>query len=320
MKNAKKTTTIIFAIIILLILGNGSFVVTQENDYKLIRQFGKIQKIIETPGLSVKIPFIQTVDTVPKEILLYDLPVSDVITSDKKSMMIDSYVLWKVSEPKKFAQTLSGSTANAEARINTIIYNAIKNTISNMTQDEVIKSRDGKITVTLSEAEEDLKSNDIKLEDTEETVDIKSLTEEIMANISASYDNYGIDILTVEVKKLDLPDDNKSAVYSRMISERENIAAQYGAEGKSEAKVIQNTTDKEVSIMKSTAEAEAEKIIAEGEAQYMQILSEAYNDEAKGEFYGYVRSLDAARESLQGNNKTLILSKDSPIAQIFYNR
>lgn len=320
MKQIKKTTTIIVAAIILLILSSTSFVVAQENEYKLIRQFGKIQRVIDAPGLSVKIPFIQTVDTVPKEILLYDLPVSDVITSDKKSMMIDSYVLWKVTDPKKFAQTLSGSSANAEARINTIIYNAIKNTISGMTQDEVIKSRDGKITITLSETEEELKSNDLKLDDVSEVVEIKSLTEEIMANISSSYDNYGIEILTVEVKKLDLPDDNKSAVYSRMISERENIAAQYEAEGKSEAKVIQNTTDKEVSIMTSTAEAEAEKIIADGEAQYMQILSEAYNDEAKSEFYAYVRSLDAARDSLQGNNKTLILSKDSPIAQIFYNR
>ena len=86
------------------------------------------------------------------------------------------------------------------------------------------------------------------------------------------YEQYGIDILAVEVKKLDLPDDNKQAVYTRMISERENIAAQYTAEGASQAQIIQNTTDKEVSIMLSEADAQAEQTIAEGEAEYMKIF------------------------------------------------
>ena len=123
--------------------------------------------------------------------------------------------------------------------------------------------------------------------------------------------------MTVEVKKLDLPDDNKNAVYTRMISERENIAAQYTAEGEAQAKMIQNTTDKEVSIMRSTAQAKAEKIRAEGEAEYMKILSEAYNDKNKSEFYSFVRSLDAAKESMKGSNKTLILPSDSPLTEVF---
>ena len=123
--------------------------------------------------------------------------------------------------------------------------------------------------------------------------------------------------MTVEVKKLDLPDDNKQAVYTRMISERENIAAQYTAEGKSEAKIIENTTDKEVSIMLSDAQAKAEATIAEGEAEYMRILSDAYSDPEKTDFYSFVRALDALKESISGDNKTVILSDDSPIAQIF---
>ena len=187
-----------------------------------------------------------------------------------------------------------------------------------MTQDEVIRSRDGKMTITnVAEITEDVTNNDLQVETTE-VVDIKSLTEEIMDQIGTVYDQYGIVILTVEVKKLDLPDDNKNAVYTRMVSERENIAAQYTAEGASQAKIIQNTTDKEVSIMVSEAEAKAEKLVAEGEAQYMKILSDAYNDEEKSEFYSFVRSLDAVKESMKGNNaKTLILPADSPIASLF---
>ena len=307
----------ILAVLLLLLLGN-SIVVCRENEYKLIRQFGKVQRVVSASGLTFKVPFIQSVDTVPKEILIYDLPASDVITSDKKSMIVDSYVLWRVEDPLKFTQTLANSIYNAENRINAIVYNATKNTVSNMTQDEIIKSRDGKMTVTAVDAGEDIESNDLILEEKTEVVEIKSLTEEIMDSIGDNYQQYGISILAVEVKKLDLPDDNKQPVYTRMISERENIAAQYTAEGASQAQMIQNTTDKEVSIMLSEANAQAEQLIAEGEAEYMRILSDAYSDETRSDFYAFVRSLDAAKESLKGSNeKTLILPADSPIARIF---
>lgn len=307
----------LFIVFAIVIVGSNSMVVTKANQYKLIRQFGKVQRIISEPGLSFKVPFIETVDVIPKELLLYDLPASDVITSDKKSMIVDSYVLWRVTDPLKFAQTLSGSVVNAERRIDTIVYNATKNTISNMKQDEVIVSRDGKMTITIDQTETDVVNNDMELPVESEVIEIKSLTEEIMDQIANVEEQYGIEIVTVEVKKLDLPDDNKQAVYTRMISERENIAAQYTAEGKSQAKMIENTTDKEVSIMLSNAQAQAEAIIAEGEAEYMRILSDAYSDPDKADFYSFVRALDALENSMAGDNKTIILSDDSPIAQIF---
>lgn len=143
------------------------------------------------------------------------------------------------------------------------------------------------------------------------------LTNAILDNIGSTMNQYGITLLTVETKRLDLPSDNKAAVYERMISERDKIAATYSAEGNSEAQIIRNATDKEISIMLSTATAEAERITAEGEAEYMRILSQAYADQSRTEFYSFVRALDAARLSLNGKNKTLILSPDSPIAQIF---
>lgn len=318
-RRSRKTGWLGWAIAaIALWIGLSSMIICKEDEYKLIRQFGRVERVVTQAGISFKIPLIESVDTVPREILLYDLPASDVITSDKKTMIIDSYVLWRVTDPLKFAQTLSYSVANAENRIDTWVYNAMKNTISSMKQDEVIKSRDGKMTVTVQEDEVVAGSNDLILEQKEEVIEIKSLTEEIMEHIGTIYDQYGIEIMAVEVKKLDLPDDNKQAVYTRMISERENIAAQYIAEGQSEAKIIQNTTDKEVSIKLSEAEAKAEQLIAEGEAEYMNILSDAYNDASKSEFYSFVRSLDAAKASMKGSgSKTLILPADSPIAEVF---
>ena len=124
--------------------------------------------------------------------------------------------------------------------------------------------------------------------------------------------------MVIETKQLDLPNDNKEAVYERMISERGNIAATYTAEGAAEAQKIRNTTDKEVTILLSEAQKNAEVLKAEGEAEYMRILSEAYADTSRTDFYSFVRSLDALKESVKGDNKTVILDKNSPIAKIFY--
>ena len=318
-KDGTKTKSIVIALLLIgIIVLVNSMVITRQNQFKLIRQFGRVDRVVTDAGLSFKIPFVESVDVIPKELLLYDIAASDVITSDKKTMIVDSYVLWHVTDPLKVAQTLSCSVNNAEGRIDAIVYNAMKNTISNMKQDEVIRSRDGKMTVTVDEPEEAVTNNDMEIStEKEDVIEITSLTEEIMSQINHVEGQYGIEIVTVEVKKLDLPDDNKQAVYTRMISERENIAAQYTAEGKSEAKIIENTTDKEVSIMLSDAQAKAEATIAEGEAEYMRILSDAYSDPEKTDFYSFVRALDALKESISGDNKTVILSDDSPIAQIF---
>ncbi len=283
----KKTIIVIVVALVCIITFGSSVVVTQEDEYTLIRQFSRVSRIVETAGLSFKIPFIETTYTLPNEILIYDLDSSDVITKDKKTMICDSYVLWQIDDSLKFSQTLN-SVTNAERRIDTVVFNATKNVISSMTQDEVISGRAG------------------------------SLQSTILENIGTGMEQYGLSILEIETKRLDLPSDNKSAVYERMISERDNIAATYVAEGSAEAQLIQNQTDKEVAIKLSEAEKQAEILRAEGEAEYMRILSEAYGDESRADFYIYVRSLDAAKLSLQGGNKTLILSADSPIAQIFY--
>ena len=284
--NGKKIGILIGVSAVVVAVG-ASVTVTQQNEYKLIRQFGKVDRVISSSGISFKIPFIESTQSLPKETLLYDLAASDVITKDKKTMISDSYVLWKISDPLKFAQTLNSSVESGESRINTAVYNATKNAISSMSQDQVITSRDGE------------------------------LSDMVMEAIGTNMDQYRIELLKFETKQLDLPDDNKEAVYERMISERDNIAATYKAEGNSEAKVIRNKTDKEVAIQISDAKKQAEILEAEGEQEYMKILAQAYGEEDRSEFYSFVRSLDALKTSMKGEDKTVILSADSPIAQIF---
>ena len=289
MKKGKSKWIILAVILVgIFVAANSFLVVTYPNEYTVIKQFGKIVDIRQTPGLSMKIPVVQTAEKIENEVLLYELAVSDVMTKDKKSMIADCFVLWKIDDPYKYTQTLSAQKSNAEFRIDTIVYNSLKNVISSKSQEEVISGRDGELAAA------------------------------IVANIGDTLEQYGITLLAVETKSLDLPDENKNAVYERMISERNNIAATYQAEGQEEAKQISNNTTAEIIVMQSEADAKAAEIIAKGEAEYMRILSDAYNDPDKADFYIFLRSLDAAKKTMTGNNKTLIIDETSPIAQIFY--
>ena len=144
-----KNISLILLVLALLIIGSSSIVVTNENEYSLIRQFGKVDHVVSSAGVTFKIPFVQSVDKLPKEILLYDLSSSDVITSDKKTMICDSYILWQINDPLKFAQTLNSSISNAESRLDTIVYNSTKNIISSTTQNDVISGRDGELAAAL---------------------------------------------------------------------------------------------------------------------------------------------------------------------------
>ncbi len=275
---------IVLAVLAVMVISSGFYVVHQ-NEYVTVRRFGKIIAIEKEPGLHFKVPVVDDTQSISAKVVLYDIPASDVITKDKKSMITDTYVLWKVSDPRKYVQTLNAIEARAEERIEASVYNATKNAISSMTQDEVIEARGEQLTTHITEEAE------------------------------ADMEGYGITIVQAQIKALDLPDDNKQAVYDRMISERNNIAASYTAEGEAEAQKIHNQTDKQVAIVTAQAQKDAAVLEAEGEASYMETLSQAYDTEDKADFYSYLRGLDALKASMVGD-KTIVLDKNSELAKI----
>lgn len=349
---------ILAALVVVYLLVNMAAVITYPNQYKVIKTMGKISRVTTEPGFSFRIPLLQSETTISKARQLYDIAPTEIYTSDKKKMEVDAYIIWRVTDPVKFTQTLNSSTASAESKISAMVYGSLKATVSSTSQEELIASRDA----ALDKAEEDdaldvevqdITSEDLK-EDTEassgagstgaagtettgteskeqskETEDgmtvidentrVISLSNKILEQLNKDYDpeQYGIEIQMVKIKKLDLPDENKDAVYNRMITERKNIAAAYKAQGESEAQKIRNTTDRETAVMLSEAEATASRLEAEGEAEYMRILSDAYNDPDKAEYYLFVRQLDAAKKSLENGNTTLFLDSDSPLASVF---
>jgi len=323
---------IVVIMILASLIFNGIAYTTYENEFSVVKQFGRIVAVNNEAGLRFKNPFTQEVNYISKAVRLYDMNPSEIITSDKKSMILDCYVLWKVTDAKLFTSALNASEPTAQSRLDVVVFNAIKTTVSSMSQDEIIASRNGNKDIEAVEVSlDDVAINDLdeeeaggEAEDATEKAEADtavksvSISDKLLASVGNQCDQYGIEITDIEIKILDLPDENKDAVYERMITERKNIATAYKAQGQSAAQMIKNTTDREVSVMLSEANANAEKTIAEGEAEYMRILADAYNDPEKADFYLYTLQLDSLEKSLAGSkNNVLIIDQNSPFASIF---
>ena len=288
MKNAKWIVLGIAALIVLMVL-SGCFFTVAEDEYACTVRFSKIISTTADAGLHFKLPFIDSVKYFTKATQLYDIPPSEVLTSDKQNMTVDCYILWSISDPKLFYQTL-GSTATAEQRLDALTYNELKTVMGTLAQSDIINMEDG------------ARRNDI------------------YSNIASDVDRlartYGIRVEDVKIKQFDLPESNLNAVYSRMISERNQMAEKYTADGNYEASIIRNNVDKKVNIIVSDAEAEAAKLVAEGEGEYMRMLAAAYDSDDKKDFYEFNLALDALKKSLKGDEKTVILDGSSALAQI----
>ena len=285
-----KTKTILIVIALLALIGlTNSLYTVAENEYACTVRFSKIIDTTDEAGLHFKVPFIDSVKYFTKATQLYDIPPSEVLTSDKQNMTVDCYILWSISDPKLFYQTLV-STGIAEDRLDNLTYNELKTVMGTLAQSDIINMNDG------------AERNEI-YEGISTSVDCEALKD-------------GIHVEDVKIKQFDLPDSNLTAVYSRMISERNQMAEKYTADGNYEASIIRNDVDKQVNILVSNANAEAAKLEAEGEAEYMRLLAEAYDTKDKKEFYEFTLALDALKKSLEGEEKTVILDGNSELAKI----
>ena len=260
---------ILAALIVIYLLVNMAAVITYPNQYKVIKTMGKISRVTTEPGFSLRIPLIQSETTISKARQLYDIAPTEIYTSDKKKMEVDAYIIWHVTDPIKFTQTLNSSTAGAESKISAMVYGALKATVSSTSQEELIASRDAALDKTEEDDALDVEVQDITSEDLkeetgtntesseagstgeagtagtgtdsqeqpketedgmtviDENTRVISLSNKILEQLNKDYnpEQYGIEIQMVKIKKLDLPDENKDAVYNRMITERKNIAA-----------------------------------------------------------------------------------------------
>ncbi len=285
----KRNILLIVVLVLVLIVAAECLFTVREDEYACTVRFSKIIDTTDQAGLHFKMPFVDSVKYFSKATQLYDIPPSEVLTSDKQNMTVDCYVLWSIADPKLFYQTL-GSKSVAEQRLDALTYNELKTVMGTLAQADIINMDDAS------------KRNDIY--------------GGIATDVDALARTYGIRVEDVKIKQFDLPESNLNAVYNRMISERNQMAEKYTADGNYEASIIRNDVDKQVNILVSDAKAQAAKLEAEGEQKYMEMLAEAYDTQDKKDFYEFTKALEALKASLNGNEKTVILDGNSELAQI----
>jgi len=273
----RKQTIIPIAIIAVLIVFNMSVFTIDETQQSVVLQFQRIVKEIQDPGLHFKIPFIQSVDVFEKRLLEYDSAPREIITQDKKTLVVDNYARWKIINPTRFYETVRNESGG-QARLDDIIYSDLRNELGKFTLQEIVRDK----------------------------------REEIMKAVTTLSDEkcrqYGIEIVDVRIKRADLPEQNEKPVYERMRAERKRQANLYRSEGEEESLKIKAETDKEKTIIISEAYKTAEQIRGEGDAQALTIYANAYNQDA--EFFQFMRTLEAYSKTLK-NQTTLVLPPDS---------
>ncbi|GAF67058.1 protease modulator HflC [Alkalihalobacillus trypoxylicola] len=279
-------TAVVLIVLISVIISN--LFIVEQGEYKVVRQFGEVVRIEGEPGLSYKIPFVQTVTTLPKYQLVYDIPTAEIHTRDKKRMLADYYAVWRIESPQQMISN-ARTIENAEAIMGEIIFSAIRAELGQLDFDSII-----------NDESESSRGN------------VSELVRE-RVNASLESGNYGITLSDIRMKRADLPEENEEAVYRRMISERQTTAQDYLSEGDAEATRIRASTDMRVQEIVATATADANEIIAEGESEAARIYNEAFGQDI--EFYSLYRTLESYKKTI-GNDTVIVLPADAPYTRL----
>jgi membrane protease subunit HflC len=283
MKNTTLWAVVIIIVFFGILFGTTAFYIVDQTQQAVVLRFGNIVSIRTEPGIYVKTPFIDNVVKLEKRIMIYDIPVERVITSDRRTILADTYAIWRIEDPQKFIETLR-TVEVAMTRIDDIVYSHARDVIGNYTFPEVL------------------------------SLQRQTILEEIKNRSEASLEDFGINVVDVRLKRTDLPQENTEAVYERMKSERYAMAAQLRAEGEKEAQRMKAEADREASRIRSDAQREADIIRGTGEASAINIYSEAYSLDQ--DFFELQKITDIYKDSF--NNSVLLIPNDSPLLELFY--
>jgi modulator of FtsH protease HflC len=277
---------LIIAILLLVLILSNLFIV-KENEYKVVRQFGEVVRIIEEPGLNYKIPFLQSVTTLPKYQMIYNVQEAEINTKDKKRLIIDNYTVWRIEDPKKLIAN-ARTVVNAETKMAEFVFSTVRTELGRLNYDEIIN---------------DEKSSRGSLND-----QVTEIVNELLAK-----DEYGIVVTDVRMKRTDLPAENEQSVFTRMISERESTAQGYLSKGDADKNRIIADTDREVKEMLAKAKADAEVIRSEGENEAAKLYNTSYSKDP--EFYELYRTLQSYKQTID-EETVIIIPFDSPYASL----
>jgi modulator of FtsH protease HflC len=265
-----------------------TFFSVKEAEFVLVTQFGRPVRTITEAGLHAKWPF-QSATYFDRRLRIYNPRPSEFLTRDKKNLVVENYVAWKIQDPERFIQSV-GDGVGAEMRLHDIVWSGLSAALGAHDLDSLVT---------------------VSVQDTEAT---KSLMDQLTATTDrAALDRYGIDVVDVRIKRLNLPEQNKQSVYARMRAERERIARQYRAEGEEQALSIRADADKQKEEILSVAYRDAEKIRGQGDAESTRIYGQAYGRNPR--LYKLLRTLDSYKKVID-DKTTAILSSDSELLKV----
>jgi membrane protease subunit HflC len=264
----------------------GSLFVVEEGNKAIVIQFGKVQRDSETgdttvfePGLHLKLPFFDRVVRLDARIQTLDEVPDRFVTAEKKDLIVDLYVKWKIEDFAKYYLATGGIKAGAEILLQQKVNNALRSEFGTRTIQEIVSG------------------------------ERSELMDEAMAQASTSSDELGIQIIDVRVKQINLPLEVRNFIFQRMRSEREAVAREHRSEGKEKAEFIKADIDAKITVMLADAERNLRKLRGEGEAQAAQIYAETYTKDP--EFYRFLRSMDAYKKSFSSKQDVLVVEPDS---------
>ena len=273
----KKWLIVIGIVLVVLIIGGSPFFIVDVTQTAIVVQLGKPVRTVIEPGFQFKIPFIQNVIHFDKRLLDYDTTSQDVITQDKKTLLLDNFAKWRIKDPLKVYEAFQTQQA-ALGRLDDIIYSELRVELGRHDLVEIVSTARSKIMETVT----------------------------ARANVKAAA--YGIELDDVRIKRADLPEQNEKAVFTRMEAEREREAKRYRSEGAEEAQKIRSEAEKEREIIRAEAYKISQTNMGEGDAKAFRIYAQAYQKDV--EFFEFMRTMEAYKKALD-KETTLVLSPDS---------
>ena len=272
-------------ILVLVVIGTFNSVFrVWETEQVVITKFGKPVDTVTDPGLHFRIPFIHKLRVFEKRLLDYDAASTEILTQDKKTLIVDNYAKWRIIDPLRLLQAVQNEFG-AQRRLDDIIYSELRVELGRLAFHTIISEKRGEIMEVVT------KKSDEKARE------------------------YGVEVIDVRIKRADLPRENENAIFARMDAERKRIANQYRSEGDEEALKIRAETDKQAVIILATAEKTAEQTRGEGDAEATRVYAQAFNRNQK--FYGLVRTLEAYENTIDSTT-TIILSPDADFFKYFW--
>ena len=271
-------------VLLLGILAFTSLFVINQTEQALVLRLGDPRRQIQEPGLQVKVPFIENVVIYDRRVLDLDPPVEQVILADQKRLDVDAFARYRIGDPLRFYQTVRDEFT-LEQRLNTIVTSSLRRVLGNVTLLAVLS---------------------------DERADIMA---EISRQVNAESERFGIEIVDVRIRRADLPEETSQAIFARMRSEREREAAEARAQGQEQAQQIRSRADRERTVILAEAQRDSQILRGEGDNQALRILAEATNRDA--DFFGFYRTLQAYRQSINRDDTTLVLSPKGEFFRFF---